>query len=51
VGTRVDLREVFDLHAAGKTRIIRGVRPLEDINEAIDEVEAGHVPARIVFSL
>jgi propanol-preferring alcohol dehydrogenase len=51
VGTRVDLREVFELHAAGKTRIIREVRPLEDINEAIDEVEAGHVPARIVFSL
>jgi propanol-preferring alcohol dehydrogenase len=51
VGTRVDLREVFELHAAGKTRIIREVRPLEDINEAIDEVEAGLVPARIVFSL
>src|SRR5690349_10133127 len=29
VGTRKDLREVFALHAAGKTRVIREVRPLE----------------------
>jgi len=51
VGTRLDLREVFELHAAGKTRVIRETRPLAEINEAIEEVEAGHVPARIVFQL
>lgn len=51
VGTRLDLREVFELHASGKTRVIREVRPLGEINEAIEEVEAGHVPARIVFQL
>jgi len=51
VGTRLDLREVFELHAAGKTRVIRETRPLAEINEAIEEVEAGHVPARIVFEL
>ena len=28
VGTRTDLREVFELHAAGKTRVIREIRPL-----------------------
>ena len=50
VGTRLDLREVFELHAAG-TRVIREVRQLAEINEAIEEVEAGHVPARIVFQL
>jgi propanol-preferring alcohol dehydrogenase len=49
VGTRVDLREVFELHAAGLTRVITEVRPLEDVNEAIADVEAGRVPARIVF--
>jgi propanol-preferring alcohol dehydrogenase len=49
VGTRADLREVFELHAAGKTRVIREIRPLADVNDAIDEVESGHVPARIVF--
>jgi propanol-preferring alcohol dehydrogenase len=49
VGTRTDLREVFDLHAAGKTRVIREVRPLDDVNQSIADVEAGHVAARIVF--
>jgi alcohol dehydrogenase, propanol-preferring len=49
VGTRVDLREVFELHAAGKTRVIREVRPLAEINGGIADVEAGRVPARIVF--
>lgn len=49
VGTRSDLREVFELHAAGKTRVIREVRPLEQVNESIADVEAGHVAARIVF--
>ena len=29
VGTRTDLREVFELHAAGKTHVIREVRPLD----------------------
>ena len=28
VGTRSDLREVFELHAAGKTHVIREIRPL-----------------------
>jgi propanol-preferring alcohol dehydrogenase len=51
VGTRADLREVFELHAAGKTRVIREVRQLEDVNQAIADVEAGHVAARIVFEL
>ena len=49
VGTRTELREVFELHAAGKTRVIRETRPLSEINEAIADVEHGRVPARIVF--
>jgi alcohol dehydrogenase, propanol-preferring len=49
VGTRTDLREVFELHAAGKTKVEREIRPLDEVNEAIEDVEAGHVPARIVF--
>jgi propanol-preferring alcohol dehydrogenase len=51
VGTRTDLREVFELHAAGKTRVIREVRPLEEVNESIADVEGGRVAARIVFQL
>ena len=51
VGTRTDLREVFELHAAGKTRVTREVRPLEQVNESIADVEEGRVAARIVFGL
>ena len=51
VGTRLDLREVFELHAAGQTRVIRETRPLSEVNEAIADVEAGVVPARVVFAL
>jgi alcohol dehydrogenase, propanol-preferring len=49
VGTRKDLREVFALHAADKTRVIRETRPLDEVNEAIADVEAGRVAARIVL--
>jgi propanol-preferring alcohol dehydrogenase len=49
VGTRTDLRRVFELHATGKTRVIRETRPLDQVNEAIAEVEAGTIAARIVF--
>ena len=50
VGTRGDLREVFELHAAGLTTVVREVRPLEQVNEAMSEVERGDVQARVVFT-
>ena len=34
---------------AGKTRVIRETRPLDQVNEAIADVEAGRVAARIVL--
>jgi propanol-preferring alcohol dehydrogenase len=49
VGTRKELREVFALHAADKTTVIRETRSLDDVNEAIADVEAGRVAARIVL--
>jgi propanol-preferring alcohol dehydrogenase len=49
VGTRTDLREVFELHKAGKTHVIREVRPLDQVNESIEDAERGPVAARIVF--
>ena len=49
VGTRTDLREVFELHAAGRTRVIRETRSLDEVNTAIADVEAGRVAARVVF--
>ena len=49
VGTRQDLREVFDLHAAGKTKVVRETRMLADVNDCFDEVLSGEVDARLVF--
>jgi propanol-preferring alcohol dehydrogenase len=51
VGTRVDLAETFELHADGRTKIVREQRRLEDVNDAIGEIERGTVDARIVFDL
>ncbi|HEY8717388.1 hypothetical protein [Pengzhenrongella sp.] len=51
VGTRQDLREVFALPAAGRTRVITETRKLESINTSMADVLAGAVPARIVFEL
>lgn len=49
VGTRQDLREVFALHAAGRTEVVTERRDLADVSAAMDEILAGTVPARIVF--
>lgn len=51
VGTRQDLNEVFRLHAAGKTRVIRESRSLDDVNEAFEEVLSGATTARLVFDM
>jgi propanol-preferring alcohol dehydrogenase len=51
VGTRRDLAEVFELHAAGRTKVIYQTRRLEQINDAIAEVLSGTVDARLVFDL
>jgi propanol-preferring alcohol dehydrogenase len=50
VGTRKDLAEVFALHAAGRTKVIAQERHLDDVNACIEEVLAGQVPARLVFT-
>ena len=49
VGTRQDLAEVFALHAAGRTRVVLEQRPLEAVNDAIEDVLAGRVDARVVL--
>ncbi|MEU1571266.1 zinc-dependent alcohol dehydrogenase [Streptomyces collinus] len=51
VGTRQDLAEVFQLHAAGRTKVIYETRPLSSVNESIDAVLRGEIKARIVFDL
>ncbi len=49
VGTREDLREVLELHAAGKTTVSAVSRKLDDVNECFDDILAGRVTARLVF--
>ena len=49
VGTRADLAEVFRLHTAGRTQVFYETRPLAEINNTIEEVLAGQVPARLVL--
>jgi alcohol dehydrogenase, propanol-preferring len=49
VGTRLDLAEVYELHAAGRTIVIAESRKLDDVNACIDEVLTGSVTARLVF--
>jgi alcohol dehydrogenase, propanol-preferring len=51
VGTRKDLAEVYAIHAQGRTRVIRETRRLDEVNECFEEVEKGHVKARIVFDM
>ncbi len=51
VGTRQDLREVFELHAQGLTTVYRDVYKLEDVNRCIESVLEGSIGARIVFDL
>ena len=50
VGTRQDLAEVFALHAAGRTRVISEARDLQQVNECVEQVLNGEVPARLVFA-
>ena len=49
VGTRADLREVFELHAAGRTEVIREVRRLRRRQRVDRRCRGRRVAARIVF--
>jgi alcohol dehydrogenase, propanol-preferring len=51
VGTRVDLAETFELHADGRTKIVRETRQLDDVNESMSAVLNGEIEGRIVFDL
>ena len=51
VGTRLDLAEVFELHAAGRTEVIYETRHLEQVNECFEDIEKARIPARLVFDM
>lgn len=49
VGTRQDLEEAFAFAAEGKVTPKCEMRPLEDINDIFDEMEAGTITGRMVI--
>jgi alcohol dehydrogenase, propanol-preferring len=49
VGTREDLREVLAMGAAGKVRCQTVTRPLEQINELLQQLRRGQISGRIVL--
>ncbi|CAB3392237.1 alcohol dehydrogenase AdhP [Kyrpidia spormannii] len=51
VGTRVDLQEVFDIHASGLTKVMYEKRKLDDVNQCFHEVESAQAKARLVFEI
>ena len=51
VGTREDLREVLNMAAKTKIRCHVTERPLEDANDALEELRRGQVSGRIVLTL
>jgi alcohol dehydrogenase, propanol-preferring len=48
-GSRVDLARVFTLQELGHTRVVHQARVLSQINQAMADVEADKVAARLVF--
>ena len=50
VGTRQDLADVLALHVAGRTKVIAQESKLDDVNTCIEDVLAGRVLARMVFT-
>src|SRR5216684_6586420 len=49
VGTRQDLRELLAMAAAGKVRCQVATRPLEQVNEVLEQLRHGNVSGRIVL--
>jgi hypothetical protein len=47
-GTQVDMAEVFQLHARGRTHVTDQRRPLESPNRSFADILAGRISARIV---
>ena len=52
VGTHRDVEDVFKLHVLGRTRVLRESRPLEEVNEAFDDVlHARNKAPRVVLTV
>ena len=50
VGTRKDLAEVLDLAASGRLKCIVESRPLDSVNDVMDQMRNGKITGRIVLT-
>ncbi len=50
VGTRQDLRDVLEMAAAGKVRCQMTSRPLEKVNETLEEMRRAQIAGRVVLT-
>jgi alcohol dehydrogenase, propanol-preferring len=52
VGTHRDIEDVFKLHTLGRTRVLHETRPLEEVNEAFDDIlHARNNAPRVVLTV
>ena len=52
IGTHRDVEDLFKLHTLGHTRVLRETRPLEEVNEAFDDVQhARNKAPRVVLTV
>lgn len=51
VGTRADLREVLAMAASGNLHCQVAARPLDEINQVLDEMRSGRIAGRIVLNM
>nr|WP_181158461.1 alcohol dehydrogenase AdhP [Leucobacter massiliensis] len=51
VGTRQDMVEALDFYARGLIQPTVAERPLDDVNEVLDEMRAGKIDGRVVLRL
>jgi alcohol dehydrogenase, propanol-preferring len=51
VGTRQDMKELFELAAAGHVRCHIETRPLDSVNEVLSELKNGKVVGRVVLEM
>jgi len=49
IPTRRETCDSHRLHAAGRTKVIAVDRKIDEVNQSIDDVLAGRIPARVVF--
>ncbi|HZU18381.1 MAG TPA: zinc-binding dehydrogenase, partial [Candidatus Dormibacteraeota bacterium] len=49
VGNHAELRELMTLHAQGKVRLRTRRYRLDDVNQAIDDLEQGRIQGRAVL--